>query len=87
MARWIRLTEQGWKVEDVQPQNGTDFQWIELKNFVEGYVEVVELSQTEFLIANEEGAIRNYEYNPIASVLAREPIYGNVLVCLKSEVK
>ena len=87
MAKWIKLTDQGWKVEDVEPQNGTDFQWKELRDFVEGYIEIVELSPTEFLIANEQGAIRNFEYNPIASSLANEPIFGNVLICLKSQVQ
>ena len=87
MAKWIRLTDQGWKVENVQPKNGTDFQWIELRDFVEGYIEIVELSPSEFLIANEEGAIRNFEYNPIASSLLGEHIFGNVVICKKSQVQ
>ena len=87
MAKWIRLTDQGWRVEDVQPQNGTDFKLQELRDFVDGFIEVVELSPTEFLIANEESAIRDFEYNPIASSLANEPIFGNVLICLKSQVQ
>ena len=87
MAKWIKLTDQGWMVEDVQPKNGTDFQLVELRGFVEGHIEIVEFSPSEFLIANEEGAIRDFEYNPIASGLAREHIYGNVLICLKSQVQ
>ena len=92
MAKLIKLSNEGWTVEDIQPENGTDFTARELHNAVEGYIELVELSDDEWLVANEDG-MRDKLVNPIASELCfhllgsrYSAIFGNVVICKKSEI-
>ena len=80
----IRVTGES---ENVSPRNGTDFSLEEAQGIVGGYVEVVNLSKTQIMIVNEEGAVNGMEYNEGATLayamaLGRtNPIFGDVLVC------
>ena len=40
-------------VQDVLPQNGTDYKLDELKKFVDGYIEIVNLSDGYIMVVNE----------------------------------
>ena len=81
-------------VQDVLPQNGTDYKFDELKKFVDGYIEIVKLTDGGVMVVNENGAftkkpnnwatITAHVYNAIRP---NEIIFGDALVCKSSEVK
>lgn len=76
---------------DVQPLNGTDYQLDELKKFVDGYIEIVNLNERFIMVVNEEG-MRDKPVNKLATLLAISygyfaTIYGDVLLCKQEEVK
>ena len=79
---------------DVQPLNGTDYQLDELKKFVDGYIEIVNLSDGCIMVVNENGAFTK-KPNKLATITAliyhairpNEIIFGDALVCKSSEVK
>lgn len=80
--------------EDVTPANGTDFKYDELKNFVEGYIEIVSLGKKKVMVVNEEGKLMNLPVNAEATKvmlemlpMSRDYIVGNALVCKTSEIK
>lgn len=80
--------------EDVTPANGTDFKYDELKNFVEGYIEIVHLGKKKVMVVNEEGKLMNLPVNAEATKvmlemlpMSRDYIVGNALVCKTSEIK
>lgn len=80
----------------IQPQNGTDFSLEELQNYVDGYIQVVCLSnqEDEILVLNEDGKDR-YPTNKTATELALKHraifpwdwIDGDVVLCKNSEVR
>jgi len=77
------------------PANGKDFKLKELQAVVEGYIELVHLSDKVVMVVNEEGKCDNLEPNSIATAIARKVgaiplndyIAGNVLVCDDAMVK
>ena len=79
---------------DVQPLNGTDYQLDELKKFVDGYIEIVNLSDGCIMVVNENGAFTK-KPNKLATITAliyhairpNGIIFGDALVCKSSEVK
>ena len=81
-------------VQDVLPQNGTDYKLDELKKFVDGYIEIVNLSDGCIMVVNENGAFTK-KPNTLATITAliyhairpNEIIFGDALVCKSSEVK
>ena len=81
-------------VQDVLPQNGTDYKFDELQKFVDGYIEIVNLSDGCIMVINEEGAFTK-EPNRLATIAAlmyhairpNGIIFGDALVCKSSEVK
>lgn len=80
-------------VVKVEPKNGSDFKLDELKEVVNGYIEIITLNDGNYMVVNEEGKINGLEYNPIATGIlcgARgfgDFVVGNVLVCKTSEIK
>ena len=72
---------------EVAPQNGTDFSLHELQGVVGGYIEVVHLSGDDIMIVNEEGRLAGLSHNVKASVIARDYIVGNVLLCSRDMVR
>ena len=75
----------------------TEFKAIEDKNdeptledaqaFVKGWVEPVWLSNGDLLLVNEEGVMRGFPINEIASVVARQKILGNAMLIKKDALK
>lgn len=78
--------------KNVEPSNGTDFSFEELRGFVGGYIEIVRLSKSQVMVVNEEGKIYDLPQNEKATMLAnivgiRDVIEGNVLVCDINKIK
>lgn len=77
-----------------KPSKGKSFKLKELQKIVEGYIELVHLSDKVIMVINEEGKY-TCEPNAIATVIARQAgaiplndyIAGNVLVCDDRMVK
>lgn len=91
MAKLIKVN--GEEIE-ISPKNGTDFSLEELQNYVDGYIEIVNLrSENNIMIINEEGAINDMPVNLKASMIyskefnVNQCIYGNVVVCKHNMVK
>ena len=82
-------------VQDVLPQNGTDYKLDELKKFVDGYIEIVNLSDGYIMVFNKNGAFTKKQPNMPATITALiyhairtdRTIFGDVLICKKEEVK
>ena len=97
----LKLEEQAYTVsptgtvEPVNPKNGTDFQLSELKKIVGGYIEVVRLDDNMIMVVDEEGKLKRYDINPLATDLARKYnaiakgdfIVGKILVCRNDQVR
>ena len=73
--------------QKVSPQKGSHYTLKELQAYVEGYIEIVYVEDNVIMVVNEEGMLRDMHFNPIASKIARQPIFGNALLCLSSEIK
>lgn len=73
----------------VEPKNGTDFSLEELQGFVGGHIEIVRYSDSQILICNEEGRIKNLPTNWGMMAVANSVgwIHGDVLVCPASQVE
>lgn len=74
-------------IHEVQPMNKQDFQLREIQQNVEGYFEIIHLPEDKLMLVNEEGLLKQLQYNLIASMIAGQDIVGNALVCSSSEVK
>lgn len=78
----LYLTTEG-EVITALPNNGAkSFTLEELQAYVGGLAEFVRV-QTKgvILIVNEEGMIHDLPINPIATIIAQQPICGNALIC------
>lgn len=91
MARLIKTN--GEEIE-ISPKNGTDFSLEELHNYVDGYIEIVNLrSENNIMIVNEKGAINGMPVNLKASMIyskafnVNQCIYGDVVICKSNMVK
>lgn len=82
------------EVIPVTPKNGTDFQLPELKEIVNGWIEIVYLQDNEqhMMVVNEEGKLMNLPFNKKATYLyinhtgCKDAIVGDVLVCEKGSI-
>ena len=78
----------------VVPANGWDFTLEELQGMVEGYIEIVPLTENVIMVVNEEGK-GVLPPNPAATVIAKaqnaifpyDYIAGNALMCPSDMVK
>lgn len=85
-------TEQ--KMKKIVPANGTDFTLEELKRFVGGWIEIINLNPRVIMIVNEEGK-GVLEPNGFATVMAKamnaifpdDYIAGNAVMCPSDMVK
>ena len=55
----------------------------EAQKYVQGYVELLELSCGGCLLIDEDGKPKNLDINRDASILAKKPIVGNVIYLTK----
>jgi hypothetical protein len=74
------------EIVPVLPVNGTSFTLKELSSFVNGYVQVITLSDGRLMVLNEEGKINGLKENDTATKLAKAVLFnddfivGDVLV-------
>lgn len=83
-------------VENVEPENGSDFSLSELYRHIDcTTVERLPLQGRQWMWMDEDGKINGSAYNPMASGLwglykpagyADQYIHGNVLICADGEV-
>ncbi len=81
------ITEQC-EVSQVSPKNGKEFELEEAQRYVDGFIEVVRLTEGQIMIVNEEGKFTK-GYNPIATAVARlrraigerDYIAGDAVIC------
>ena len=78
----------------VVPANGGDFTLEELQGFVEGYIEIVPLTENVIMVVNEEGKgvlPMNFSATVIAkaqnAIFPYDYIAGNALMCPSEMVK
>ena len=90
MAHIIKTTGE---VVEIQPKNGTDFQLEELQAIVGGYIEIVNLRNGKLICCDEEGKLKGYERNNVATDFMRtifrtsDFLVGDVLVCDDNQIK
>ena len=81
--RKIRRTAELWyedgTVEQITPVNGKTFSLEEMQEAVEGRIEEMRISDTEFLVMNEEGRLIGMSANVRASITARRLVVGPVV--------
>ena len=82
-----RVSKADGQTYETQPKNGKDFQLKEMKDIVNGYIEIVYLRDGRLMVVNEEGRLERLPYNMTASLLAGETIVGDVLVCERNQIK
>lgn len=58
-----RLYKTNGEVIEVSPKNNRDFTLEEFQNFVEGDIEIINLTTKKILIVNEEGKINKLPFN------------------------
>lgn len=77
----------------VTPKNGKNWELSELKEIVHGYIEVCDTHDGGRLVIDEEGKLKGYDYNEVAtnlykySICGRDYIVGDVLYIPESEKK
>lgn len=87
-----KLYKTNGEVVEITPANGKKFTLKEAQEYVNGYVERIELKHREQLICNEDAICLDMPYNKKASeVLAEsygvgcQELYGDIIHCLKKE--
>lgn len=65
---------------------GKKFTLKELQNIVDGYIEIINLSDGRLAVVNEEGRIIGLQCNPRASLTTGYHLVGNVLLCENTEL-
>lgn len=72
--------------KNVSPEDGREFGLKELQGYVDGYIELVYLPDEKIMVVNEEGLIHGLPQNRKASILARRPIVGNVVIISSDQI-
>ena len=87
---WIKSNGE---IITVEPKNGKDFKYEELREFVNGSIETVILKNNEIMIVNEEGKLNQLDINAdatnvyIQSYGLKDFIVGNVLLTKINNIK
>jgi hypothetical protein len=91
MAKWIKANG---TVQTVEPKNGTDFRLEELKEYVNGYIQIISLpNDYKYLVCNEEGKLLGLHENRQATDILyfqngiMDVVVGDVLVCDFDQIK
>jgi hypothetical protein len=75
---------------NIIPKDGPKLSLAQMQEVVEGYIELVPINNPDYadkmMFCNEDGHRLGKEFNSVASMMAGQPILGNVLVCEKGEV-
>lgn len=79
------------EIVEVSPKNGTDFTFEELQAFVDGYIEIVPVFDTKYIVVNEDGRMKGLAHNELASAMVFGQVYGDIvgdmLLCDRSEIQ
>lgn len=79
--------------ESIEPKNGKDFKLDELREIVNGWVEVVWLPNDKIMIVNEDGKLLDLPINQEATTIYQKTfgfndmIVGDVLLCDANQVE
>lgn len=79
-------------IKKIAPKNGKFYELSELREIVDGYIEIVPVSSTQYAVINEEGKILNLPINRLATLDYSTTLYandyfaGNVLICDKNHI-
>ena len=65
---------------------GKPFTLEELKSIVEGYIEILHLTDGRIAVVNENGKLIGLQCNPRASLTTGYHLVGNVLLCETAEL-
>lgn len=90
MAQLIKTTGE---TSEVNPKNGSDFSLEELKSYVGGFIEIINLQDGRLAVFDEEGKLKGYEINDKATEICKKRLFrndyivGDVLICKDSEIK
>ncbi|MBD5319380.1 MAG: DUF3846 domain-containing protein [Bacteroides sp.] len=89
VALWIKSDG---TIVKVDAQNGKDFSLDELQGFVEGYIEIVHLTDEYVMVVNEEGKLIGLPLNEDATCMLEKLgivnyIVGDVIVCRSVYIK
>lgn len=76
------------EVSQITPKNGEEFELEEAQRYVDGYIEIVHLTEKQIMIINEEGKFTK-NCNQIATAIAHlhnaigrgDYIAGDVVIC------
>ena len=90
-------------IKTIEPKNGADFTLDELKEHINGYIEVIAIRDPEdllkgenlLMLIDEDGKIKNLPANLNASRFAHNTqsiqvsdyIFGNAILCRRSELR
>lgn len=80
-------------IDNIEPKNGADFTLEEVYEYVGSPVQLLDISENEYGLINEEGKIRDMEYNSLATELLDgilfpgDYIVGNMMIVKKSQFK
>jgi hypothetical protein len=80
-------------IDALLPKNNKVFTLEELKSVVGGYIEIVPIGKSTFMVVNEEGKLLNLPINEGATRVYRASrntddfIVGNVLICSNKEIE
>ena len=84
MAKLIKSTGE---IIPIEP-DGKKFSLKRLQELVGGYVEFVPIGRGYYVICDEEGKLKDYPYNHVATVMFSrfyDPFVGDILVCKRNE--
>jgi len=90
MARYIKIDG---SETIVSPKNGPTFSGDELREYVDGWIEILALPSGDYMIIDEEGKLKNKPKNNRATLMAftagvahDDYTVGNVLIVSKKEI-
>ncbi|MCF7930468.1 MAG: DUF3846 domain-containing protein [Acholeplasmataceae bacterium] len=81
------LITKDYKIQFVKPEH-KEFSLEELQSYVEGYIETYPFQNKHYVVlVNEEGLLKNLEFNHLAKQIFGIWAVGNVLICPKALFK
>lgn len=84
MARFIMANGAGYVI---RPAKFKSFNMEEIRRYCKGYVKKIDLQHGQVMFVNVSGKLNDVmRLNKCASQIAGEDVYGDVLICTKSEI-
>ena len=90
-----RILKANGEILEISPKNGKDYSLEELRDIVDGYIEIVfDKTRESIMVVNEEGKLYNLPFNTNATRWMNDNTYhiddyvvGDALVCDRNHVK